>query len=291
MYEPRARQLLSAEEEAEFLADEASMEAAVDAGGGVRSNASSPRVAASEGSAASEDIRERHATLRAAAESPGVNVSFDLTQNKVRAKGQGRRQQRAPEPAPAPRMPFAERFRDTLPSAAVSSSDRAAAEAAAAASGDAADLPAGMNAAVTQHLSPRVAESTTSGASGDGAAVDVSAAGAAAAPAAAGTAAPAGGSPTRITPELGESGGGGHIGGGGATTGPYRLSRGGTRATMAAGGLDSTPSSRRQGTSSGFGRAAPRTDRFDVRGWADDQRRAAEAPTLRHFYSDIRTVH
>lgn len=35
----------------------------------------------------------------------------------------------------------------------------------------------------------------------------------------------------------------------------------------------------------------PHTERFDVRSWADEQRRASEAPTLRHFYSEIRTIH
>lgn len=52
-------------------------------------------------------------------------------------------------------------------------------------------------------------------------------------------------------------------------TGPYQMSQG--------------PATRRP--------RRPQVERFDVRSWADEQKRASEAPTLRHFYSEIRTIH
>ena len=61
-------------------------------------------------------------------------------------------------------------------------------------------------------------------------------------------------------------------------TGPYRMTHGTEPYQMSRG-----PATRRV--------PRPRAERFDVQGWAEDQRRAAEAPTLRHFYSDIRTIH
>ena len=60
--------------------------------------------------------------------------------------------------------------------------------------------------------------------------------------------------------------------------GPYRMTHGTEPYQMSRG-----PATRRV--------SRARAERFDVRGWQDDQRRAAEAPTLRHFYSDIRTIH
>eukprot|EP01043_Picozoa_sp_COSAG02_P031326 COSAG02_NODE_2039_length_10034_cov_3.282536_6_plen_244_part_00 len=75
------------------------------------------------------------------------------------------------------------------------------------------------------------------------------------------------GSSARVDSELGDIG-----------TGPYRLNHGTGPYQMSRG-----PGIRRV--------SKPHTERFDVRSWADDQRRASNAPTLRHFYSEIRTIH
>ncbi len=75
------------------------------------------------------------------------------------------------------------------------------------------------------------------------------------------------GSSARVDSELGNFG-----------TGPYRLNHRTEPYQMSRG-----PGTRRV--------SKPHTERFDVRSWADEQRRASEAPTLRHFYSEIRTIH
>ena len=109
MYEPCARQLMSAEraeEEEErvavMTATEAHTRGAAEMMGGAGALATSPAV--SERNAMS-DGAERQDTLLAAAESPGIGVRFDLTQNRVRGKRNAQRQ-----PGEMARLPFAERF-------------------------------------------------------------------------------------------------------------------------------------------------------------------------------------
>lgn len=113
-------------------------------------------------------------------------------------------------------------------------------------------LSPGMDDAVQKHLSPRSRD-----------------AGSAAADVGQSTGAKAGGSGVRGTSTHGP---------GAYGTGPYRMNH----------GLEPYQMSRGPAT-----RRAPRInkERFDVRSWADEQRRASEAPTLRHFYSEIRTIH
>ena len=63
----------------------------------------------------------------------------------------------------------------------------------------------------------------------------------------------------------------------------YRVSRGGTQAAYAAGGLGATGGGRRHD--------GARPERFGVGRWAEGQRGQTHAPTLKDFYSEIRTVH
>lgn len=266
MYEPRARQLMSAEERAEeeMMAAMAA-DAEVSAGGGraaelageggVETRPVSTQSAMSDG--------DRAATLSAAAESPGVGVSFDLSRNRVRGKRNARRQQAAgdglaEQASAAPRLSFAERFGGIQPGDAGTGGSPGGASAAQPPADDA--LTNEQEAAVLR-VSPRNSDTSAAAAPGQETA----------APTGAATA----GSPTRVSPRLGDYSPQGQ--------GPYRLSRGGTQAAYAAGGLSATASTRRR-------IPPPNFEKFDVRSWSDGQRRATEAPTLRHFYSEIRTI-
>lgn len=182
-------------------------------------------------------------------------MSFDLTKNRARGrrrKGEGPTAAAAPAPEPEPRLSFAERFAHTLPA------------------GGAAPMPGGggeaqaQSAAPADRFSPRSDHAELPG--GDG----VSGAAAQAARDVA-----AGHGAARVSPRLGQYAGG--------SPGPYRVSRGGTQAAYAAGGLGATGGGRRHG--------GARSERFDVGRWAEGQREKTHAPTLKDFYSEIRTVH
>jgi hypothetical protein len=113
----------------------------------------------------------------------------------------------------------------------------------------------GMDHAVSKHLGLR-SEGTQAGADGVAGTLGAESGGSDAAVSA-----------TRVDSELGRYG-----------TGIYRLNHGTEPYQMSRG-----PGTRRV--------PRPHTERFDVRSWADEQRRTSEAPTLRHFYSEIRTIH